>query len=75
MRKEIPAGLIELSTLPGLGPGRIRTLRDTLGVESMETLEDAIQNGSIRDVKGFGPKLVSEITRALDHWKVSHYRF
>lgn len=71
LRKEIPAGLIELSTLPGLGPGRIRTLRDTLGVESMETLEDAIQNGSIRDVKGFGPKLVSEITRALDHWKRS----
>ncbi len=69
LRREIPQGVIDLAGLSGLGPGRVRKLRDEIGVESVEALEAAIQSGQAADIKGFGPKLLKNLRSGIDLWK------
>ena len=74
LRREIPPGLVELSRIPGLGPGRIRTARESIGIESVDDLADALGDGRLGKVKGFGPKLMKDLARALGHWKENRGR-
>ncbi|MFH1680211.1 MAG: helix-hairpin-helix domain-containing protein, partial [Candidatus Eisenbacteria bacterium] len=69
LRKEIPSGVVELSRIPGLGPGRIRTMREAIGVESPEDLGRALEEGNLSGVKGFGPKVLEDLRRAFAYWK------
>ena len=56
LRAKFPAGLIEITRLPGLGPKRARRLFEELGVDSLEALRSAAQEQRIRALKGFGPE-------------------
>jgi len=66
LRAKFPAGLVEITRLPGLGPKRARRLFDELGVDSLEALRAAAQEQRIRALKGFGPKAEESILAALD---------
>jgi DNA polymerase (family 10) len=65
MRAKFPAGLIEMTRLPGLGPKRARRLFDELGVDSLAKLRVAAQEQRVRQLKGFGPKAEEAILAAL----------
>jgi DNA polymerase (family X) len=65
LRAKFPAGLIEMTRLPGLGPKRARRLFDELGVDSPAALQAAAQEQRIRALKGFGPKAEEAILAAL----------
>lgn len=69
LRREIPPDVVELTRLPGLGPGRVRAARESLGVESVADLGAAIEDGRLADVRGFGPKTISDLRRAVAHWR------
>jgi DNA polymerase (family 10) len=69
LRGEIPRGVVDLARIPGLGPTRIRAIREALGVESPEDLERALAEGRLGEVKGIGPKVLEDLARALGHWK------
>ncbi|HSE23437.1 MAG TPA: PHP domain-containing protein [Pyrinomonadaceae bacterium] len=56
LREEFPAGIVELSTVPGLSLSKIKTLHDELGISSIAQLEAAADAGELRNVKGFGAK-------------------
>src|ERR1700722_2217034 len=56
LRAKFPAGLLELTHLPGLGPKRARRLYEELGIDSLDALQQAATAHRIRDLKGFGPK-------------------
>jgi DNA polymerase (family X) len=56
LRAKFPAGLIEMTRLPGLGPKRARRLFEELGIDSLEQLRTAAEDQRIRGLKGFGPK-------------------
>ena len=56
LRAKFPAGLLELTHLPGLGPKRARRLYDELSVDSLDALAAAASGHRIRELKGFGPK-------------------
>jgi len=56
LRAKFPAGLIEITRLPGLGPKRARRLWEELGIESLAGLREAAEQHRIRALKGFGPK-------------------
>ena len=66
LRAKFPAGLIDMTRLPGLGPKRARKLFDELGVDSLESLRLAVEQQRIREVRGFGPKAEATILAGLD---------
>ena len=63
--REVPAGLIDLTRLPGLGPKRARRLFDELGIDSLEALREAAEGQKLRGVKGFGPKFEESVLAAF----------
>ena len=65
LTRKIPPGLIELLRLPGLGPKRVRLLKDKLRIRDVEDLKKAIEAGALRTVRGFGPKMEQHLTQAL----------
>jgi DNA polymerase (family 10) len=64
LRAKFPAGLLELTRLPGLGPKRARRLYEELSIDSLETLRAAAEAQQIRSLKGFGPKAEQSILAA-----------
>src|SRR5262245_21792335 len=65
LKAKIPAGLIEVTRIPGLGPKRARLLHEQLGVESIDNLRKAAEDGRIKDVPGFGEKAEENVLAAL----------
>src|SRR4051795_10627795 len=65
LRAKFPAGLVEMTKLPGFGAKRARQLYDALGVDSLEALRAAAEQGEVRNVKGFGPKGEENLLKAL----------
>ena len=65
LRERFPAGLIEMTRLPGLGPKRARKLYDELGVDSLAALREAAEQERLRGLKGFGPKAEANILAAI----------
>jgi DNA polymerase (family 10) len=65
LTREVPAGLAELTALPGLGPKRVKVLHDELGVSDLEDLQRIALKQRIRELRGFGAKTEERILRAL----------
>ncbi|QEC46618.1 DNA polymerase/3'-5' exonuclease PolX [Baekduia soli] len=66
LRARFPAGLIEMTRLPGLGPKRARKLFDELGLDSLDALREAAEQQRLRGVKGFGPKFEASVLAAFE---------
>lgn len=66
LRAKFPAGLVQMTRLPGLGPKRARKLFDELGIDSLDALRTAAESQSLRAVNGFGPKFEATVLAALD---------
>src|SRR3954468_7782720 len=65
LKKRIPSGLIEVTRIPGLGPKRARQLHQELGIESLDDLRLAAEQGRLKDVPGFGKKAEENVMLAL----------
>jgi DNA polymerase (family 10) len=65
LRKEVPAGVLELFAVPGLRPDKILKLYQELGITSLAQLESAAEEDKIRKVKGLGGSLQSKILQNL----------
>ncbi|WP_435098026.1 DNA polymerase/3'-5' exonuclease PolX [Halarchaeum sp. P4] len=63
-REDLPADMAELTSVEGVGPKTVKKLYDALGIETLDDLEEAAENGEIREIKGFGPKTEQNI---LEH--------
>jgi DNA polymerase (family X) len=66
LRARIPAGLIALTRLPGLGPKRVRLLHSELGIDSLDALRDAALAGQLRGVRGLGTKFEESVIESLE---------
>ena len=66
LRAKFPTGLISVMHLPGFGPKRARRLYDELGIDSLEALRAAAEQGRIRDLRGFGAKVEENLLKILD---------
>jgi DNA polymerase (family X) len=66
MRKEIPAGVLEMLTIPGLHADKVRKLYQELGLTSLEELEEAARKGRLQKVKGLGASLQTKILRGIE---------
>ena len=65
LKARIPSGLIEVTRIPGLGPKRARLLNEKLGIESLDDLRKAAEDGRLEDVQGFGAKAEENVRIAL----------
>jgi DNA polymerase (family X) len=65
LRAELPAGIVELSRVPGLSVKKVERLQQDLRISSIEELKAAAAAGKIRNVKGFGAKMEQQILAAI----------
>ena len=70
----IQPGLIDLMTVPGLGPKTLALLHQKLHINSLADLKRCLSGEAIRKIKGFGSKKVENIRRGLDLREASQKR-
>jgi DNA polymerase (family X) len=75
LRTQIPPGLIQLMGVTGLGPKRIKMLYDRLGIQNIEALRKACQDGKIAEIRGFGEKSTKNILDGIDQFERQSGRF
>jgi DNA polymerase (family 10) len=56
LRSEVPATLVELLRLPGLGPKTVRQLHEELGIATINQLKAAAEAGRVRAVRGLSER-------------------
>jgi DNA polymerase (family X) len=66
LRAEIPAGVLDLLRIPGLGPKKAAVLFNELGIASLDMLRAACEAQQIRGLKGFGAKTEAKILAGID---------
>ncbi len=66
LKTEIPPGLLDLLAVEGLGPKRVKTFYQELGVETKDDLKAAGQKGRIQELEGFGQKIEQKILNRLE---------
>src|SRR5205823_171164 len=78
LRKELasklPAGLLDLLRIPGLGPKRVKLLYKKLKVKSAADLAKALDAGKVRKLKGFGPKMEEKMRAGLGQAQATERR-
>lgn len=67
LQNEVPAGLIPLLDLPGLGGKKLAKLFQELGVTNASSLEKAIEEEKVEQLEGFGKKSAEKIATALEN--------
>lgn len=66
---EIPASIIELTKIPGLGVKKVKALYNELGITNRPELEEACRESKIALLKGFSEKTQDNILKELDNSK------
>ncbi|MFW6246485.1 MAG: helix-hairpin-helix domain-containing protein, partial [Tangfeifania sp.] len=65
LKKEIPSSLIEIMKLEQMGPGRTKTLYEKLDINSIDDLKEAVEDGKVEELEGFGKKTAENIKREI----------
>jgi len=71
---KLPAGLLDLLRIPGLGPKRVKLLYSKLKVKSAADLAKALERGRVTKLTGFGPKMEEKIRAGLGQADVTERR-
>ena len=66
VRAQVPSTLLELVGLPGVGSKTVRQLHQSLGVDSLAALEQAIEEQRVRALPGFGEKTEAKLKDAIE---------
>lgn len=61
-----PRSVLELTAIDRLGPKTARTLYQDHGIDSLQSLCQALTSGKLAAVKGFGPKMQATILKVCD---------
>ncbi|HSP70583.1 MAG TPA: DNA polymerase/3'-5' exonuclease PolX [Bryobacteraceae bacterium] len=70
----IPAGLIDLMSIPGLGPKTLAQLHRKFHIRSLADLEHCLEKAAAVKLKGFGQKKIDNIKRGIELWVSSQKR-
>ncbi len=74
LAKKLPAGLLDLLRIPGLGPKRVKLLYKKLKVKSAGDLAKALDAGKVQKLKGFGPKMEEKMRAGLGQAQATERR-
>ena len=75
LKKEIPSGLIDMLSIEGLGPKRIKQIYDAFHITSLNELKKFAQNGELDKLPGFGETLINKILKGVKQLKKAGIRF
>jgi DNA polymerase (family 10) len=79
LRAEVPAGLLEMLDISGLGVAKIRQIRNALGIETLPELEAAARDGRLAALPRFGARTAENILKGIaflrqaSEWRLSHH--
>ena len=74
LANKLPAGLLDLLRIPGLGPKRVKLLYKKLKVKSAADLAAALDKGRVQKLKGFGPKMEEKMRAGIGQAQVGERR-
>ena len=66
LKREIPGGVLQLLTVPGLGPKKAKMLFEQLKVKSVDGLEAAIRKGKLAGLPGIQKKTEENILKGIE---------
>src|SRR5690606_29911356 len=65
MTKKVPEGLLDILSIPGVGPKSVKLMWDKLGVTDLAGLRKHMDDGSLAELPRMGAKTVENIRAAL----------
>ena len=65
VKEGVPAELIEMMKIPGMGPKTVALVYKKLGISTISALEEAVKEGRLRELFGMGPKKEENILRGI----------
>jgi DNA polymerase (family 10) len=74
LRAKIPAGVLELTKVPGLGPKRALQLSHDLGISSVDELAAAVQAGRLEGLAGFGTRSEERLASGIEVYRQGRER-
>ncbi len=66
LRAEFPNGILDVMRVPGVGPKTTKLLWEGVGVETVDQLEKAIQDGRVAALPRMGPRKADAILREIE---------
>ncbi len=68
LHRRMPAELVDMLKIAGLGPKRVQTIYEELNVTSLDQLRHAAESEEIRKLHGLGEKTEQKIIEELERW-------
>tara|TARA_R110002096_G_scaffold173781_5_gene348488 strand:- start:137084 stop:138859 length:1776 start_codon:yes stop_codon:yes gene_type:complete len=68
---KVPAGLMEVLSIPGLGPKTVKLMWDDLNIESVADLKSEIDKGTVAKLPRMGAKTIENIVAAMEFMESS----
>lgn len=65
LKASLPADLLALLHIPGLGPRKVKVLYEKLAISNQQQLEQACHEGKVARLDGFGEKTQSKILEGI----------
>jgi DNA polymerase (family 10) len=75
LKQAIPEGVMELITIPGLGPRTAKTVYDELNVASVDELEQAAREHRLQELPGIKAKTEENILKGIALYRQKLARF
>lgn len=75
LKEKTPLGIQQLLSIKGMGPKKIRTIWDTLGVETPAELLYACQENRLVKLPGFGLKTQEDLCARISYFLDSMHRY
>ncbi|MBI3329367.1 MAG: DNA polymerase/3'-5' exonuclease PolX [Nitrospinae bacterium] len=66
LKQEVPAGLLEMLAIPGMGPKKVKAIHDHLGITTVGELEYACHENRLVDLPGFGRKTQVNLLKGIE---------
>jgi DNA polymerase (family 10) len=73
-RAGLPEDLIDLMSVPGLGPKTLALLHEHCGVAGLADLQRTLADPATTQLPGFGERRVAALRKSLDVWSGGHGR-
>ena len=65
LRASLPPGLLVMLQIPGVGPKKVKAMYDQLGIDTLDALKAACDDGRVAGLKGFGDKTAEKILTGI----------